>query len=355
MTLPGRSFVAGKTYRYGFNGKEKDLETTSTTTYDYGFRIYSPGLGRFLSVDPLASDYPWNSTYAFAENDVLRSVDIDGLEKYIVHNTSNKVENHPIISGESDGYRHMYLNPNKAEWDKGLVGYYDNKGAYTLLKDDSRLSDIDKGLLNDNLKNTDSKVTGYSIKLNDKSDIALKVLKQATTSSNKKPPKKPSDKEKSENATKENPHKLKKLDFDYKGIIEGTFYDGQGDRNLDGYMDNNGARNGTITPGPEDKTFRKRYMENSNFITLGILKEIGDKIKLDGTIKSATINVTMGKVQSEILANQANEAAIMNYAIDLKKYFSNYSGLKPAKVFVNVGLKYGNPAPQGSSTIKLKR
>tara|TARA_R110002020_G_scaffold85229_3_gene210492 strand:+ start:23948 stop:24700 length:753 start_codon:yes stop_codon:yes gene_type:complete len=32
-------------------------------------------------VDPLAEDFPWNSPYAFAENDVIRNVDLDGLEK----------------------------------------------------------------------------------------------------------------------------------------------------------------------------------------------------------------------------------------------------------------------------------
>jgi uncharacterized protein RhaS with RHS repeats len=51
---------------------------------DYGMRVYDPRLGRFLSVDPLTKDYPWNSTYAFAENDVIRSVDLDGLEKVLV-------------------------------------------------------------------------------------------------------------------------------------------------------------------------------------------------------------------------------------------------------------------------------
>lgn len=39
---------------------------------------------KFLSVDPLTKNYPWNSTYAFAENDVIRSIDLDGLEKFIV-------------------------------------------------------------------------------------------------------------------------------------------------------------------------------------------------------------------------------------------------------------------------------
>ena len=35
-----------------------------------------------MSVDPLASSFPWNSTYAFAENDVIRNIDLDGLEKW---------------------------------------------------------------------------------------------------------------------------------------------------------------------------------------------------------------------------------------------------------------------------------
>jgi hypothetical protein len=37
-----------------------------------------------LSVDPLTKDYPWNSPYAFAENDVIRSIDLEGAEKLIV-------------------------------------------------------------------------------------------------------------------------------------------------------------------------------------------------------------------------------------------------------------------------------
>ena len=46
--------------------------------------MYDPRLGRFLSVDPIAKNYPHSSPYAFAENDVIRSIDLEGLEKYIV-------------------------------------------------------------------------------------------------------------------------------------------------------------------------------------------------------------------------------------------------------------------------------
>ena len=79
--MPGRKNEPASGYRYGFNGKEKDKDMNSLTAYDYGFRIYNPAIGRFLSVDPLANEYPWNSTYAFAENDPINFIDLDGLEK----------------------------------------------------------------------------------------------------------------------------------------------------------------------------------------------------------------------------------------------------------------------------------
>ena len=74
---------AGQGYRYGFNGKEKDDEGEwgeGQTAYDYGFRIYNPGIARFLSVDPLSPDYPWYTPYQFAGNNPIKFVDLDGLE-----------------------------------------------------------------------------------------------------------------------------------------------------------------------------------------------------------------------------------------------------------------------------------
>jgi RHS repeat-associated protein len=88
-SMPGRTFQSEE-YRYGFNGKEKDEsgEWGSNTHYDYGFRIYNPRIAKFLSVDPLTKEFPWNSTYAFAENDVIRSIDLEGGEKLIVNKNS---------------------------------------------------------------------------------------------------------------------------------------------------------------------------------------------------------------------------------------------------------------------------
>jgi RHS repeat-associated protein len=79
LAMKGRTF-SDTTYRYGFNGKEKDA--MGDAVYDYGFRIYNPRIAKFLSVDPLASSYPWWSTYAFAGNTPIQAIDLDGLEIY---------------------------------------------------------------------------------------------------------------------------------------------------------------------------------------------------------------------------------------------------------------------------------
>uniref|UniRef100_UPI001A982D61 RHS repeat domain-containing protein n=1 Tax=Foetidibacter luteolus TaxID=2608880 RepID=UPI001A982D61 len=91
MQLVGRTVSTGG-YRYGFNGKENDKETIGTSTYDYGFRIYSPAIGRFLSVDPLMASYPWYTPYQFAGNKPIAAIDLDGLEEKIV--VSGSEESH---------------------------------------------------------------------------------------------------------------------------------------------------------------------------------------------------------------------------------------------------------------------
>jgi RHS repeat-associated protein len=75
-------------YRYTFNGKESDSEASDLGegTQDYGFRIYNPSLGKFLSVDPLYRDYPWYTPFQFAGNKPIWAVDLDGAEELIVTN-----------------------------------------------------------------------------------------------------------------------------------------------------------------------------------------------------------------------------------------------------------------------------
>ncbi|MBT1706467.1 polymorphic toxin-type HINT domain-containing protein, partial [Chryseosolibacter indicus] len=81
MDQPNRTWNANGKYRYGFNGKEKDDNGEwGSAVYDYGFRIYNPSIGKFLSVDPLTKEYPELTPYQFASNTPIQAIDLDGLE-----------------------------------------------------------------------------------------------------------------------------------------------------------------------------------------------------------------------------------------------------------------------------------
>jgi len=81
MLMQGRNHAGGAGYRWGFNGKPQE---SSLNAIDYGKRNYDPSLNRFISVDPLSSQFPGLSTYQFASNSPIASIDLDGLEAEII-------------------------------------------------------------------------------------------------------------------------------------------------------------------------------------------------------------------------------------------------------------------------------
>jgi RHS repeat-associated protein len=119
---------------------EKDDEIKgSGNSYDYVNRFYDNRLARFLSVDAIAQKFPWNSPYSYAENDVIRCVDIDGREKLIIiyhvgkdgvvgqisivniktlhrvgisNDLQNKIKN-IIPNNFKEGIMHIYVNDKK--------------------------------------------------------------------------------------------------------------------------------------------------------------------------------------------------------------------------------------------------
>jgi RHS repeat-associated protein len=103
----------GQNYRYGFNGKEQDNDVKGYgNQQDYGMRIYDPRLGRFLSVDPLAPQYPWYTPYQFAGNMPTSSIDLDGAEDYNV-NVALDDKGHYMSHGAPEfraGYFQKWLN-----------------------------------------------------------------------------------------------------------------------------------------------------------------------------------------------------------------------------------------------------
>jgi RHS repeat-associated protein len=108
MYMPGRSF-SSRSYVYGFQGQEKDDEIKGEgNSINYKYRVHDPRLGRFLSVDPLAPDYPWNSTYAFSENRVIDGVELEGLE---FKNANGNIANtNPTIGTPNMGLTNVEIN-----------------------------------------------------------------------------------------------------------------------------------------------------------------------------------------------------------------------------------------------------
>ncbi|GEM_PF-3217860 len=112
-------------YRFAFNGKEQDPEVSGQgNSYDYGFRIYNPRLGKFLSVDPLAGSYPWYTPYQFAGNMPIAAIDLDGLEEWVVirWTKNNKLVGITILHQEKDNFVAARVNQELP----GLITFYKN-------------------------------------------------------------------------------------------------------------------------------------------------------------------------------------------------------------------------------------
>ena len=80
MLVPNRHGQSDS-YRYGFQGQEKDDELKGEgNSLNYTFRMHDPRVGRFFKTDPLEATFSWNSPYAFSENRVIDSGELEGKE-----------------------------------------------------------------------------------------------------------------------------------------------------------------------------------------------------------------------------------------------------------------------------------
>jgi RHS repeat-associated protein len=86
--MAGRGFSSAA-YRFGFNGKEKEVDGTADN-YDFGARIYDGRLGRWLSVDPLFNLSIYESPFCFVSNNSILYIDKEGGTKYLVQNVINE-------------------------------------------------------------------------------------------------------------------------------------------------------------------------------------------------------------------------------------------------------------------------
>lgn len=86
---------------YLYNGKEF-VEAHDWNTYDYGFRGYYAPIGRFTSIDPLAEQTPWQSPYAYANNNFINAIDWMGLGGMTGFNNSPDICQYIVIDSSGD-------------------------------------------------------------------------------------------------------------------------------------------------------------------------------------------------------------------------------------------------------------
>ena len=93
--LKSNKRISTDTYRFGFNGKEKDNELKREgNSYDFGARIYDSRICIWPSTDPKLAKYAGFSPYNFCLDNPIISIDIDGKDIFIIvaNNDTKKAE-----------------------------------------------------------------------------------------------------------------------------------------------------------------------------------------------------------------------------------------------------------------------
>ena len=142
---------------YKFNGKELD-RMFGLDTYDYSARMYSPAIGRFMTMDPLAEKYYSVSPYAYCMNSPVRYVDPDGREV--------------VLSGMSEEERKKY--------EEQIASYRKNSelfnSLYSSLESSKDIYTINYGQISDPGIFSPNESGGGSITFAEGQTIALSVV-----------------------------------------------------------------------------------------------------------------------------------------------------------------------------------
>lgn len=114
----GDSKTCAGVYRFGFNSMEKDDQTYGEgNAYDFGARIYDARLGRFLSVDPLASSFSWQTPYCGLDNNPIFLIDPTGMGTTSTHTDKNG----KVVAVYNDGDKGVYKHDNINSADLGKM------------------------------------------------------------------------------------------------------------------------------------------------------------------------------------------------------------------------------------------
>jgi RHS repeat-associated protein len=140
VTLSPRDGHNPELQQYKFGGKELD-EMHGLKWYDFGARYYSGIIPGFMTPDPLAEKFPWQSPYAFCNNNPILYIDPTGKEgvKYIDENGNKTVESNVTV-----------LVQQKKEIPKGAtdkqIAKIEKQNARIERNNNARVADVQKRL-----------------------------------------------------------------------------------------------------------------------------------------------------------------------------------------------------------------
>jgi RHS repeat-associated protein len=136
------------TNKYLYNGKEKQEETE---WLDYGARMYTPELGRWFNVDPLAEEYLSQSTYHFSGNNPLKYVDNNGKDYAIYFSEKKDDKGNVTYTATIKATYYVKTGDNDAKKSaEAATGFWnDMTGQYTYTVgkgDDAKTYDVEFNL-----------------------------------------------------------------------------------------------------------------------------------------------------------------------------------------------------------------
>jgi RHS repeat-associated protein len=147
--------------RYGFNGMEKDEEfSEASAIYTTTFRQYNSTLGKWFSIDPRSSDFPWQTPYCGLDNNPIYLIDSKGDSTFVKDLGSGKyqvvggniagdhngifIRNDDGGLGEMIGYSlapESFYNPEDQEW-MGIIDKNDDSGRNFLNQNTQNLPQV---------------------------------------------------------------------------------------------------------------------------------------------------------------------------------------------------------------------
>lgn len=110
VELDNRHGAEDERYRRGFQGQLLDDEIKGEgNSVNYKYRMHDPRIGRFFAIDPLAPKYPKWSPYVFSGNQVIVTIELEGLEPEVDGTASGEVQ--AAIHKEKDDWRMWQWQP----------------------------------------------------------------------------------------------------------------------------------------------------------------------------------------------------------------------------------------------------